>query len=162
MSVCLVMLMFLSALSQLMMCFFPLWPAGGVLHFHPDNVCSEDRDKVSIKHGCCCLGFVGSWKCFLTHSPLLFVLFLFSPDNHPPALPLCTDGRQPEPEKAASFPAVHVGSQLRPSFYSFLSHSPLGAASQSQTTPPLHAREMPHASSQPTQVREWCKYSHYL
>lgn len=25
-------------------------PAGGVLHFHPDNVCSEDRDKVSMKH----------------------------------------------------------------------------------------------------------------
>lgn len=27
----------------------PLWPTGGVLHFHPDNVC-EDRDKVSMKH----------------------------------------------------------------------------------------------------------------
>lgn len=35
--------------------FLPLlWPAG-VLHFHPDNVCSEDREKVSTKHdhSCC-------------------------------------------------------------------------------------------------------------
>lgn len=28
---------------------FVLWSAGGVLHFHPDNVCSEDRDKVRMK-----------------------------------------------------------------------------------------------------------------
>lgn len=96
--------------------------------------------------------------CFL----LLFILpfclssFLFFPYKSPwfplLLLPLCSDGRQPEPEKAAPFPAVHVGSKLRPSLYSFLSHSPLGAASQSQTTPHLHAREMPHASPQQAQV----------
>lgn len=63
------------------------------------------------------------------------------------------DGRQSKSEKAASFPAVHVGFKLCPSFYSFLSHSPLGAAAQPQTSPPLHAREMPHACSQPSQVR---------
>lgn len=35
--------------------FFSLWPAGGVLHFHSDSMCSEDLDKVSMKHDHCLL-----------------------------------------------------------------------------------------------------------
>lgn len=154
--------------------FFPLWPAGGVLHFHPDNVCSEDRDKVSMKHDHCLLPLLCSWfEKDLYAIVFVFILsfclssFCFFPWPTiplfpPPPLPLCADGRQPEPEKAASFSAVHVGFKLRPSLYSFLSHSSLGASSQSQTSPPLHAREMPHASSQSTKVSVWHTYNHYL
>lgn len=62
MSMCLVMLMlFFSVPAYLIQFFFPLWPAGGVLHFHPDNVCSEDRDKVSMKHELCLLPLLCSW-----------------------------------------------------------------------------------------------------
>lgn len=151
---------------------FPLWPAGGVLHFHPDNVCSEDRDKVSMKrdHGLlpllCSLFWIGFvCRCFHIHS-LLFCVppppWPTTPAVPPPSLPLCADGRQPEPEEAASFSAVHVGFKLRPSLHSFLSHSSLGASSQSQTSPSLYSREMPHASSQPTKVSVWHVHDPYL
>lgn len=36
-----------SLLPGLTLLLFSLWPIG-VLHFHPDNVCSDERDKVSI------------------------------------------------------------------------------------------------------------------
>lgn len=145
--------------SYLIMSFFSLWPAAGLLHFHPDNVCSEDRDKVSMTTVCCLCFAPGlnriCMSLFLYSFSLLSVLFVFPWPTTPwvpPPLHLCADGRQPEPEKAAPYSAVHVGFKPRPSHYSFLSYSSLGASSQSQTTPPLRAWEMPHASSQPTKV----------
>ena len=144
--------------------FFSLWTAGGVLHFHPDNVCSEDLDKVSMKHDhrlqpvlwfLQWIGFV--CHCARIHSLPLSVAFLFPwlaiSLFAPPPVPSRADGGQPKSEKAASFSAAHVGSKPCPSLYSFLSNSSLGASTQSQTTPPLHGREMPHAPSEQTQVR---------
>ncbi|KAG8004007.1 E3 ubiquitin-protein ligase RNF38 [Nibea albiflora] len=81
--------------------------AGGVLHFHPDNVCSEDRDKME-------------------------------------------DSPSPKRQRLSQQSMLDLNSAS--SLYSFLSHSALGTASQSQTTPPLHAREMPYAPSQQTEV----------
>lgn len=47
-------LIFLRFDYSLLLCFIsPLSTAGGVLHFHPDNMCSEDRDKVSSEHDAC-------------------------------------------------------------------------------------------------------------
>lgn len=69
-------------------------------------------------------------------------------------LALCrADGRQPQPKTSAPRPAVHAGSELRPLFYSLVPHSSLGASSQPQTTPPLHAGAMPHATSQQKKVK---------
>lgn len=144
--------------------FASLWPAGGVLHFHPDNVCSEDLDKVSMKHDRRLqpvlwfrrwIGFV--YHCACINSLPLSVAFFFpwltiSPVP-PPPIPSCADGGKPKPEKAASFSAAHVGFKLCPSLYSFLSNSSLGASTQSQTTPALHGREMPHAPPEQAQVR---------
>lgn len=31
---------------------FCLWAAGGVLHFHPENMCSEEHDKVGVTISC--------------------------------------------------------------------------------------------------------------
>lgn len=144
--------------------FASLWPAGGVLHFHPDNVCSEDLDKVSMQHDrrlqpvlwfLPWIGFVCHCTCI--HSLPLSVAFFFpwltiSPVS-PPPVPSRADGGQPQPEKAASFSAAHVGFKFRPSLYSFVSNSSLGASTQSQATPPLHGRAMPHAPSEQTKVR---------
>lgn len=127
-----------------------------MLHFHPDNVCSEDGNKVSMKYNHCLLPLLCFYFIIILLSSASYsfshfspVCFMLSPDQPSPWFPvllhlLCADGRQPKPKEAASFSAVHVGSKLCPSLYSFLSYSPLGAASKSQTTPPLHAREMPH------------------
>lgn len=145
------------------MCPF-LCPAGVVLHFHPDNVCSEDLDKVSMNCIHCLqpVLWFSQWIGFVCHCPCIHslpvsVAFFFpwptiSPASPPPVL-LRADGGQSQPEKAASFAAAHVGFKLCPSLYSFLSNSSLGASSESQTTPPLHGREMPHACPEQTKVR---------
>lgn len=74
-------------------CFFSLWPAGGVLHFHSDSVCSEDLDKVSMKHDHCllhlpCSGFE-QVLCVILYSSSHFVcpLFLTSLTHHHPNSP---------------------------------------------------------------------------
>lgn len=116
----------------------PLSTAGGMLHFHPDNMCSEDRDKVSSQH----------WLL-----PYTAFLMIFYHSNNFVFFPLCrADGRQPQPKTSAPCPAVHAGSELRPSLHSLVPHPSLGASPQPQTTPPLHAGAMPHATSQQKKV----------
>lgn len=76
------------------LCCFPLWPAGGVLHFHPDNVCSEDRDKVSMKHDHCLLPLLCSrfWigfvcRCFSYSFSLLLCATPHTPTPTRPTNP---------------------------------------------------------------------------
>lgn len=66
--------------------------------------------------------------------------------------PCRADGRQPKSETSTPRPAVHAGFELRSPLDSLVPHSSVGAPPQPQTTPPLHAGEMPHATSQPKKV----------
>ncbi len=129
---------FLSA-SYLIM-FFPLWPAGGVLHFHPDNVCSEDRDKVSMKHDQCLLPPLCCWFekdlfaiVFLFILPLLSVLFLFSPPTN------CTPG------SPSSFTSVQMEDSPSPKRQRLSQQSMLDLSSAPPSTPssPIRPWELP-------------------